>query len=495
MIRENKSNRAPNSSQSARRGLMLGGLLLSAALIAAPAAGQSGKIGGFDLYGPNAYNPDKPKKKKKELANEVIVSQSADSKVRTVAEAMKLVKPNGRILVEGGPQPYAENIQVLKSVEIRGIEDAYGREAVFRPSPSAPCVSIAPDTPLSAVTIKHLEFEINTSVNGQPCIDISGGTVKVVENLISPIDVNITRRSAFRVDGGPRPLAHWRRLHRNPPRDPGLDDAVYGDIENLYVRHGVPVGAGVLGDSSRAGPVAADRAVHAQQNEVGAGRLNGPAAGVRVTAGNATIHQNVIIGAQQGVAFVSTNGADISGDVTMNHIAGNSEGIVAVGAHDVAANLVLSRNTMKFNREQAIRIDVTDGIQVLANEIIGNEHGILLSENVLSGTINSNMVYSNRGDAMRISSNFTGVVSGNTFAYNDGCTVQFFSAEQRWYNRDVKLMVGEDFTPGLLYATTNGELDNFEDLVGKKAKKKKRGRRSKRDERLPHMPPACGAPL
>ncbi len=461
--------------------------------VAGPVSAQDG-IGGFEVYKQtDRYSSGQGTKRRKERPDEVIVSQRSGAKVRTIAQAMALVKPNGRILIEGGPSPYFENIDVTKSVEIRGIQDAYGREAVIRPASSAPCVSIAPDTPLAAVTVTHLEFEVDSAVLGEPCIDVRGGTVKIVENLISPVDANISRRAAFRAPGT-TPQAYYWQLLGAPPRDRGQDESRYGEIEDLYTRHGVQVGAGVVGDTAYSGPVAAERVIHASDNSVGGNRLRGPSAGIRVTAGNASVHQNIIIGARKGIEFASINGADISGDVTMNHLAANGEGIVASGDHDVDTNLVLSRNTLKFNTGAAVKIDVTDGVQVLANEIIGNASGILLSENVFRGTVNSNMVYSNRGHAMLVSSNFSGVVSGNTFAENTGCTVQFFSAEQRFYDRDVKLIAGEDFEPRFLYAATNNAVENEEDQG---ARKKKRRRRKNRDKNIEqaNMPPVCNGAL
>jgi len=96
------------------------------------AAAQS--LGGFPIREPGASTPGgaAPGATPSSSRSEVVVSQDAGSKVTTIAQAMRLVRPGGTILVKGGV--YNENVTVTKPVEIRGVPGDYGRSAVIRPT-------------------------------------------------------------------------------------------------------------------------------------------------------------------------------------------------------------------------------------------------------------------------------------------------------------------------------------------------------------------------
>jgi hypothetical protein len=170
------------------------------------------------------------------------------------------------------------------------------------------------------------------------------------------------------------------------------------------------------------------------------------------------------------VNFASERNAVIKGSLTNTVVIGNGVGIAASG---IAADLILTRNTIRYNAGPGVTADVYDGVKIIGNEITGNEMGIYLSEKVRSASINSNLVAQNFVDAMRVSSGFFGAVGGNTFAENGGCTIQFFSAEQKIINNaDIKVTAFRDFTPVVAYEGTNYAVGNTGDAKIKKRKKK-----------------------
>lgn len=450
----------------------------SAALLAAgavsPAAAQS--IGGFPYKEPGVNRPGAPGDRPG-LRPEVVVSQDADSRVRTVAQAMRLVKPGGTILVKGGV--YEENVVVTKPVEIRGVSGDYGRNAIFRPSPQAACLSIAPDSAQAAVSISNLIFEFDERAISGPCIDVRGGTVRVSDSFILPSNSDIPLRAAY---GQMRPdlVDHIAR----PPRD-ARSDASAARIEGYVKRHAQAVGASHIGWDFLNGGTNVESYIHSR-DVAGSGILAGPSAGIRVSAGDVSLDRNMIVGAKTAIEFASIDRAFVNGRVQNNVLVGNGVGISAAGAD---ASLILERNTIRYNRGAGVKADVYDGLSVIANEIMGNETGIFLTEKVRRATINSNFVVQNAADAMKISSGFYGAVAANTFAENVGCTVQFFSAEQKFLNNvEVKLTAFKDFKPIVSYDQTNYAVGNDGDL------KVKQKRRKNRDEGTNSLA-ACGDPL
>lgn len=491
--------------------------------------------------------------------NEVVVSKDAGSKVTTIAQAMKIVRPGGTILVKGGV--YEENIVVTKPVEIRGVEGDYGRNAVIRPAATGSCVSIAPDSALASVSLSSLIFEFDAAVPSGSCIDVRGGTVTISDSFIIPSDSNIPLRAAYGPLGGqikPELLDHLARPARDPGRSIGVEQAfakckdsakdgawckattpdavsscikgfagmltcqssysVRGSIEckekgrDLWCRSGDLIQAGGGDDASRlesyitrhAQPVGAENKswqvatggtrveelLHARTAR-GAGLLSGPSSGIRVTAGDVRLDGNVIVGARTAVSFGSDHNAFIKGALTNNVIIGNGVGIAAAGG---AADLLLTRNTIRYNAGDGVNADVYDGVKIIANEITGNQNGIFLSEKVRMATVSSNLVAKNFSDAMRVSSGFFGAVGGNTFAENGGCTIQFFSAEQKILNNaDIKVMAFRDFTPQVVYENTNYAIGNSGDAKSGKISRKSRRQTDDR-ARVPQLA-SCNAPL
>ena len=153
---------------------------------------------------------------------------------------------------------------------------------------------------------------------------------------------------------------------------------------------------------------------------------------------------------------------------------------------------MLTRNTIKFNSGRGVNVDARDGyggVQIISNLIMGNDTGIYLSEKVRSATVNSNLIAQNEGDAVQMSSGFFGAVAGNTFADNIGCTVEFFSAEQKQLNNaHIEVVAGRDFDPRFSYGDTNYSVDNYGDVGGKKRKKRRKKKRNVGTTELP----ACG---
>lgn len=529
--------------------------------IALSGAASAQSLGGFPIREPGASGPSSggAPSSPSSSRNEVVVSKDAGSKVTTIAQAMKLVRPGGTILVKGGV--YNENVVVTKPVEIRGVEGDYGRNAIIRASANAPCVSIAPDSAVASVNISSLIFEFDAAVPSGSCIDVRGGTVSISDSFIIPSDSDIPLRAAYGPLGSqlrPELLDHLAR----PARDSGLygrvedafgkckessrdgawckataPDAVSscvegfggnlncqssfavngsleckekgrdlwcragqlipaggGDeasrLESYVARHATPVGAENKTWQVATGGTRVEEMLHARTAR-GAGLLSGPSSGVRVTAGDVRLDSNVIVGTRTAVSFGSDNNAFIKGALTNNVIIGNGVGIAAAGG---AADLLLTRNTIRYNAGDGVNADVYDGVKIIANEISGNQNGIFLSEKVRMATVSSNLVAKNFSDAMRVSSGFFGAVGGNTFAENGGCTIQFFSAEQKILNNaDIKVTAFRDFTPQVVYENTNYAVGNSgDDRIGKSRK----SRRDRDDQPAPSAQFAsCGAPL
>ncbi|MFN0023906.1 MAG: right-handed parallel beta-helix repeat-containing protein [Parvularculaceae bacterium] len=458
--------------------------------VANTASAQS--LGGFPIREPGASRPvgEGPSTGSPGASNrnEVVVSQDAGSRVTTIAQAMRLVRPGGTILVKGGV--YNENIVVTKPVEIRGVVGDYGRNAVIRPASNAPCVSIAPDSALASVSLSQLIFEFDDRIASGTCVDIQGGTVSVSDSFIIPVNSDIPLRAAYGPLGGalrPELTDHLAR----PPRDRNdrlSDDAAR--LEGYVRRHAQPVGAENKGWTLASGSGGIDQFVHSRGAR-GVGLLTGPASGIRVTAGDVRLDGNVIIGTRTAVNFASGNNAIIKGSLTNNVVIGNGTGIAATG---IAADLLLTRNTIRYNAGPGVTADVYDGVKIIANEITGNETGIYLSERVRSASVNSNLVAQNFVDAMRVSSGFFGAVGGNTFAENGGCTIQFFSAEQKIINNaDIKVTAFRDFDPVVAYENTNYAVGNSGDAKMKKRKKSRRDSDANREASVQLA--SCNAPL
>jgi hypothetical protein len=455
--------------------------------IALSTAADAQSLGGFPIREPGASRPSgggdgSSAGGPTSSRNEVIVSQDAGSRVTTIAQAMRLVRPGGTILVKGGT--YNENIVVTKPVEIRGVPGDYGRNAVIRPNPAGSCVSIAPDSALATVSLSQLIFEFDDRTPSGACVDIQGGTVTVADSFIIPANSDIPLRAAYGPLGGslrPELIDHLAR----PPRDSGdrlSDDAAR--LEGYIRRHAQPVGADNGDWSLASGAGSVEQFAHVRGAK-GVGLLTGPASGIRVAAGDVRLEGNVIVGARTAVNFASERNAVIKGSLTNNVVIGNGVGIAASG---IAADLILTRNTIRYNAGAGVTADVYDGVKIIGNEITGNEMGIYLSEKVRSASINSNLVAQNFVDAMRVSSGFFGAVGGNTFAENGGCTIQFFSAEQKIINNaDIKVTAFRDFTPVIAYEGTNYSVGNAGD-----AKKKKRKRKD--DQGMIELA-SCNAPL
>lgn len=530
----------------------------SAATIALSDIASAQSLGGFPIREPGASGPSSGSSNAGSAAprNEVVVSKDAGSKVTTIAQAMKIVRPGGTILVKGGV--YNENIVVTKPVEIRGVSGDYGRNAIIRPASTSPCVSIAPDSALASVSLTSLIFEFDAGVPSGSCIDVKGGTVSVSDSFIVPSDSDIPLRAAYGpISGQMRPelLDHLAR----PSRDPGLYErvedafgkckdakdgewcratsplsvsscsdaaggyltcqssfAIRGSLEckekgkDLWCRAGDIVPAGAVNEATRlegyiarhAQPVGAENKtwqvatggarieemLHARTAR-GAGLLSGPSSGIRVTAGDVRLDGNVIVGTRTAVSFGSDHNAFIKGALTNNVIIGNGVGIAAAGG---AADLLLTRNTIRYNAGDGVNADVYDGVKIIANEITGNQNGIFLSEKVRMATVSSNLVARNFSDAMRVSSGFFGAVGGNTFAENGGCTIQFFSAEQKILNNaDIKVTAFRDFTPQVVYESSNYAVGNSGDS---KISKRKTSRREEPRAPTPQLA-SCNAPL
>ena len=281
--------------------------------------------------------------------------------------------------------------------------------------------------------------------------------------MVASGDARVGRRRARGIGATERPD------NGGPPRDESREARRAANVEDYISRHATPVGADNKGWKFAAGGTSIEEFMHVRATR-GAGLMTGPSAGVRVLAGDVRLDGNVIIGARTAVNFESKDNAFIKGSLTNNVILGNGVGIAASG---IAADLILTRNTIRYNAGPGVTADVYDGVKIIANEITGNEMGIYLSEKVRSASVNSNLVAQNFIDAMRISSGFFGAVGGNTFAENGGCTIQFFSAEQKIINNaDIKVTAFRDFEPVLNYESTNYAIGNEGDARKKKRKKK-----------------------
>ncbi|MEM9898043.1 MAG: right-handed parallel beta-helix repeat-containing protein [Pseudomonadota bacterium] len=467
--------------------LAFGGVV--AVSLGSNAFAQDGKIGGFDIpgqiSGAKSKSGGKSSAKKSKLQPQIVVSQSAGSDVRTIQDAMAKVAPGGTILVRGGI--YEGDIVVTKPVAIVGALGDYGREPIIRTSASTSCMTIAPDTPVARVSVERIVFEFDNSRSAEPCVKVAGGSVVLRDSAIIPVDSDIPIRASY---GQLRPDLN-ERIAR-PPRDQRADNAGSRQLESYVARHATPVGAENRGWDYLTGGTGIESYAHARAIESGR-MLNGPIAGVRVLAGDVKLDNNTIIGARKAVEFVSYNRAVVQGSLTNNVLLGNGAGITA---HGRVADLQMTRNTIKFNSGPGIEIDARDAygeVKILANMIVGNDTGIFLSEKVRTAIVNSNFVAQNYGDAIQLSTGFSGAIAGNTLAANSGCAVDFFSAEQREINRTfIKVVAGENFIPRMQYDQTNEALDNFDDKV---LSKRERKRLKKRNIDPATMMPSCGGEL
>jgi hypothetical protein len=512
-------------------------------------------LGGFPIREPGASGSAGDSSTGAAARNEVIVSKDAGSKVTTIAQAMRLVRPGGVILVKGGV--YNENIEVTKPVEIRGVPGDYGRNAIIRPAADAPCVSIAPRSPIETVSISRLVFEFDASAPRDACIEVHGGTVSISDSFVVPSNSDILVRAGYGPLADPVRPEILDQLAR-PTRDRGvyqsaseafakckeksdgqwckatapeavttcaesgyrdelicqspyaingalvcrgsqrslwcrangivvsgrMDDAER--LESYIAKHARPVGADHAAWNVAAGGTRIEEILHAGKNS-GAGLLSGPTAGVLVSAGDVRLDRNVIVGARTAVSFVSDTNTNIKGALTNNVIIGNGVGIAAAGG---AADLLMTRNTIRYNVGDGIRADVYDGVKIIANEISGNKVGIFLSEKVRMATVSSNLVARNFSDAMRVSSGFFGAVGGNTFIDNAGCTMQFYSAEMKTLNdADIKVVAFRDFYPRVMFEESNESSGNLGDVAVKKS------RRTKVDNAPTIDLAACESPL
>lgn len=442
------------------------------------AAAQS--LGGFPIREPGASSGGVSGSHGGGSRDEVIVSQSPDSRIRTVAEAMRLVKPGGTIIVQGGV--YEENLVLTKAVSIRGVADAYGRNVVFRPAADKACVTVSPETPMAPVSLNQVVFKFDAVRFGAPCIDVYGGSFTMRDSFVIPANADIPLRAAY---GQMMPQLYEHIAA--PPRDESSSSQFIRRLEGYAARHGqngMSAGAEHAGWSFMTGGTNLENVLHTRTTQ--SGPLDGPAAGIRVAAGDVRLEGNVVIGTMVGVSFASRDEAVIRGSVTNNVILGNG---IGVGIDGIAADLLVTRNTIRYNQGAGVKADVYDGVKLIANELSGNERGIDFSEKVRMATVSSNLIVGNLNDAMKVSSGFYGSVAANTIAGNGGCTIQFYSAEQKILNNvETKLTAYEDFEPALSYEPTNFAEDN----EGDKTRKKKR--RSKKAQNVSMLAP-CAAPL
>jgi len=462
---------------------------VSALSILGASVGQAQDLGGFPIREPGG-GVTKPAGHHGQ-----IVSKANGSRVTTVAAAMKLIKPGGTILVQGGT--YNENLVLTKPVSIRGVPDAYGRNVVFRPSPDRACVTVAPDTPYASVNLSGVVFKFDASSFVAPCIDVTGGNFTLQDSFIIPGDADIPLRAAY---GQLLPEVYDHIA--SPPRDNPNGtyrrggDYSQGSIEDYrqtHARHAQSAGANNAAWQFMTGGTDVEGVMHARSVSA-TGVLSGPSAGVRVSAGDVRLVNNVIIGTKVGVYFNSHDGARISGKLNNNVLLGNGMG---VDLKAVSTDLVLANNTIRYNYGAGIKADIYDGLQIISNEISGNQTGIDLAAKVRMVNITSNLIVNNNDDAIKASSGFNGLVSANTIAGNGGCTVQFYSAEQKILNNnDVKLVAYTDFQPILNWEGNNYAVDNSGDYVGKPKRGifgKRNRKRSKNIE--PQFLNACGSEL
>ncbi|HXI88141.1 MAG TPA: right-handed parallel beta-helix repeat-containing protein [Parvularculaceae bacterium] len=445
------------------------------ALGAGLAAAQT--LGGFPIHEPG--EGPLAGREPAGFKSEVVVSQSPDSRVRTVAQALKLVKAGGTIIVQGGVYP--ENLDIKKAVAIRGVPDAYGRNVVFTPAPGDNCATVHPDAPMAPVSVSDVVFKFASMRGVGSCIDVAGGAFSLRDSYVVPADAEIPIRAAYgRVAGMP---AIDDALIEGAASGKGKDDKPAPNEAARHAGADLSLWAQVGGGADAA--VAKEMHVRADQG----GPLNGPYAAIRVAAGDVKIEGNVIIGAQTGIVFASADEAMMRGSLTNNVILGN---LVGVDIKGIAADLLLNRNTIRYNPKAGLRADVYDGLKLVGNEISANGEGISLSQNVRLATITSNRIIDNAADAIKASSGFYGAVSANYIAGNQGCTIQFFSAQDKILNNvDRKVTAYEDFRPALNYEPTNYAEGNR----GDKTLKNKYRRRFHLEKADASRLAPCGDPL
>ncbi|MEX0644856.1 MAG: right-handed parallel beta-helix repeat-containing protein, partial [Parvularculaceae bacterium] len=350
----------------------------------------------------------------------------------------------GTILVQGGD--YRENLVLKKSVSIRGVSDAYDRPVRIFPSADAPCVEVDPGSAAAAVTLSKLVFKFDNVRYGSACVEVQSGSFAMRDSFVIPADADIPLRAAY---GKLMPELYDHIA--GPSRDNPNTPTFLSKLERYAARHNQPVGADNPAWRDISGGTNVETLVHLKGNQ--GGPLDGPIAGIHVAAGDVRLEGNVIIGTQVGVEFASADAAMVRGSLTNNVILGNGVGI---GISGVAADLLVTRNTVRFNQGPGLSADVFDGVKLIANEFSGNGRGVELSEKVRMATITSNLIVGNDFDAMKVSSGFYGSVASNTIMDNGGCTIQFFSAEQKILNKvERKVTLGKDFQAQLAYEPTN----------------------------------------
>ncbi len=452
-------------------------IAVAAGLGVLSAAAQGG-IGGFPTEEPG-QGPVKGYGPSGTLA-EVTVSQAAGSKVTTISQAVNLVRPGGTILVQGGD--YRENLVLTKAVSVRGVSDSYDRPVRIYPAADAPCVKVDPGTAASAVTVSNVVFKFDNVRYGAACVDVQSGSFALRDSFVIPADADIPLRAAY---GKLMPEMYDHIA--SPPRDNEKTPAFLSRLERYAARHNQPVGADNPAWSGISGGTNVENVLHVRGNQ--GGPLDGPVAGVHVAAGDVRLEGNVIIGTQVGVEFASADAAMVRGAITNNVILGNGVGI---GISGVAADLLVTRNTIRFNQGPGLSADVFDGVKLIANEFSGNGRGVELSEKVRMATITSNLIVDNDYDAMKISSGFYGAIAANTIMDNGGCTIQFYSAEQKILNKvERKVTVYKDFQPKLAYEPTNyAENNNGDDGRSKRKSSRKKNKTNGASTLAP-----CGASL
>lgn len=434
-----------------------------AAALLATGADAAPSLGGFPIREPGQASAGAPHSSSG-TRDEVVVSQSPSSKVRTIAQAMRLVKPGGTIIVQGGV--YEENLDIAKAVSIRGVPDAYGRNVVFKASAGKSCATVHPGTPMAPVSMSQVIFKFETERFGPPCIDVEGGSFSLRDSFIIPADADIPIRAAY---GKMMPELYGAIA--SPQHDPQNTPEFLQRLKGYASHHAQAAGADHPGWSLMTGGSYVEEGVHLRTDQ--GGPLNGPIAGIKVAAGDVRIEGNVIIGARTGVSFASLDEAQMRGSVSNNVILGN---LVGVAVDGIAADLLVTRNTIRYNPEAGVKADVYDGIKLIANEFSANGVGIDLSEKVRMATITSNLIVGNISDAIKVSSGFSGAVAANTIAGNRGCTIQFYSAEQKIFNNvETKVTAYKDFQPALAYEQTNYAADNMGDERISKRGLKRRG--------------------
>ncbi|MGF1544308.1 MAG: right-handed parallel beta-helix repeat-containing protein [Parvularculaceae bacterium] len=455
-----------------------------AAAIGASAAAQT--IGGFPVSRDTQRTtaPRAVDDYTRNSRNEVTVSQSPLSKYNSIEQAMSVVRPGGTIYVRGGERPYG-SFNVYKPVSIVGVEGDYGRPPIVAAPAGAPCATIYPEGATAAVRIEKISFQFDIGQRGSrgarnACVDISGGSVEIVDTYIGPTNTDLPLNASFGVQSRGYPdLDRYAR----PARDPSPHAQLYKRIEQYFAQHTQPVGArSQRFDVAKSGAslptyLRADaghaRSVNAlyPDQEVWAAH---PTAGVRISAGSLNLKDNIITGAETAVMFESANLARVNGDVSNNFLLGNRDGVVAVGGNG-DDNLLIEGNTIQHNTANAIYVDMPTGVDIVTNLIVGNKEAIEFSPKVRRGSINANFIAGNVGTAIKAYTGFAGAVTGNTIAENGECTMMFLSEQAEVINNaKVILPAFRAFNPTVTFERSNVIANNGLDAKRPRRAKKRR---------------------